>query len=231
MFAREGFSPRLADKDLVLTYDDGPGPNTIKIAEYLSARSIRATFFVVGKYVRERPDGVRKVAELGHVIGNHTDTHRSLPELVSEPEALSKEVLECDREIQRHLGVRPFLFRAPGLAWAPEIAELLNRNPEFEKYRGPFDRDICCADYDVGRPSPNHQPDGLPYTLQRAQANYLQAIQGRGSGVVLLHDWAANEGDEGEALRRNNQTLRLTEWLIPQLEQYGFRFRTLDEVV
>src|SRR5258708_2069978 len=61
------------------TFDDGPNePYTLRILEALAKYGIRATFFMVGKYVRQRPGIVHAVKMAGHVIGNHTDQHPSL---------------------------------------------------------------------------------------------------------------------------------------------------------
>src|SRR5437667_7612870 len=67
---------RRRSKQLALTYDDGPNdPHTLRLLEVLARHNVRATFFMIGRYVRERPDIARAVAEAGHVIGNHTFTH------------------------------------------------------------------------------------------------------------------------------------------------------------
>jgi len=228
MFSREDLWARRSAKTLVLTYDDGPGPRTIEIAEYLSTQGVRATFFVVGKFLRERPDVIGKVVSLGHAIGNHTDSHETLPNLVSQPERLVDEVLACDRKIQELIRTDRYMFRAPGGAWNPQVADILNGNNELRKYVGAVNWDIDCADYDVGRRSP-HAPEDPVYGLERCEENYLERIRKEGSGTVLLHDWCANDGDEGDALRRNNRTLELTKWLIPKLRD--FQFVSLDQVV
>ena len=66
-------------KQLALTYDDGPNdPHTLKLLEVLAKHEVHATFFMIGRYVRQRPDVAREVAHAGHVIGNHTFTHSLL---------------------------------------------------------------------------------------------------------------------------------------------------------
>src|SRR5215469_614367 len=66
-----GGSPKLA-----LTYDDGPNdPHTLRLLEVLARHGVHATFFMIGRYVRARPDIVREVVKAGHVVGNHTFTH------------------------------------------------------------------------------------------------------------------------------------------------------------
>src|SRR5260370_14833892 len=63
-------------KQIALTYDDGPNdPHTQRLLDVLAKHSVRATFFMIGRYVQQRPDIARAVAQAGTVIGNHTFTH------------------------------------------------------------------------------------------------------------------------------------------------------------
>src|SRR2546421_11386927 len=105
----------LLERSLVLTYDDGPGPNTLPIAEYLRAKNITATFFVIGKHVRERPEVLVRVWGLGHRIGNHTGSHLDLPELLKRGGDVVSEVREAFALLDAI--PRPIAFRAPGGAW------------------------------------------------------------------------------------------------------------------
>src|SRR5712691_10497083 len=60
-------------KSLALTYDDGPNDaHTLRLLEVLAKHEVRATFFLIGKYVQARPNIVRELAKSGQVIGNHT---------------------------------------------------------------------------------------------------------------------------------------------------------------
>ena len=66
-------------KRLALTYDDGPNdPYTGQLLEVLARHEVKATFFMMGKYVEMRPAIAREVAEAGHVVGNHTYSHPNL---------------------------------------------------------------------------------------------------------------------------------------------------------
>lgn len=65
-----------------ITFDDGPNPEfTLPLLEVLERRDVRATFFMVGDQARRHPDVVKRVAEAGHVIGNHSWDHPSFPEI------------------------------------------------------------------------------------------------------------------------------------------------------
>ena len=63
-------------KQLALTYDDGPNdPHTQRLLDVLARHDVHATFFLIGRYVQQRPDIVREIVKAGHVVGNHTFTH------------------------------------------------------------------------------------------------------------------------------------------------------------
>src|SRR5579862_2084166 len=69
----------LRDKEVVLTFDDGPWPeNTPMVLKALKDNCIKATFFEIGKHATWRPDLSREVAAAGMTIGNHTWSHKDL---------------------------------------------------------------------------------------------------------------------------------------------------------
>ncbi len=62
--------------EFALTYDDGPNdPYTQQLLDVLARHDIRATFFLIGRFVRQRPDIARAIRAAGHLVGNHTMTH------------------------------------------------------------------------------------------------------------------------------------------------------------
>jgi peptidoglycan/xylan/chitin deacetylase (PgdA/CDA1 family) len=114
--------PATQSKNVALTFDDGPGPQTAKFLDVLKAKRVRATFFVTGPKVRANPALARRIVREGHVIANHTWSH---PQNIagSSPrgsfDKLSKQIQadQMDRtsaEIRRVTGVTPCFFRAPG---------------------------------------------------------------------------------------------------------------------
>jgi peptidoglycan/xylan/chitin deacetylase (PgdA/CDA1 family) len=78
IFGRTLTAPRLPGQ-LALTFDDGPNPAwTPRLLDILAGHNVRATFFMVGKFVKAEPDLARRVADAGHLIGNHTWSHPDL---------------------------------------------------------------------------------------------------------------------------------------------------------
>src|SRR5204862_8268577 len=95
-----------------LTFDDGPNVGaTERILETLAAHQVPAAFFMVGEHVRRFPAVARRVADLGHVVGNHTLRH---PKLHFCGPARIREELERTHEIIRNVTGRvPRALRAP----------------------------------------------------------------------------------------------------------------------
>jgi len=97
---------------MALTFDDGPNdPHTLHLLDVLAKHNAKATFFLIGKYVRQRPDIARAIAAAGHEIGNHTDSHPNLV-LVSAAR-LRQELADCNKALEDTLGTKIRLFRPP----------------------------------------------------------------------------------------------------------------------
>jgi len=97
---------------LALSFDDGPSEWAPVVLDLLREHDARATFFVIGMRVRERPDELRRIVAEGHEVGSHTLTHPRLTE-ISDEEVRSEIAAGVDA-VQEVLGERPPLFRAPG---------------------------------------------------------------------------------------------------------------------
>jgi len=96
---------------LALTFDDGPSEITPALLDVLKRKNVKATFFLQGDHVRAHPDLVRRIHREGHVIGNHSWSHRPFDTL-SDAEALS-EITRTNEAIRKITGVTPELFRYP----------------------------------------------------------------------------------------------------------------------
>ena len=83
-------------KTIYLTFDEGyENGYTSLILDTLREKDVKAAFFVTGQYVRENPDLIKRMADEGHIIGNHSLSHPSLPEL--DEKKLKSELIELDR--------------------------------------------------------------------------------------------------------------------------------------
>lgn len=111
-FGRTFAAGARGSKHIALTYDDGPNdPHTLRLLEVLAKHNVQATFFMIGRYVRARPDIARAVAAAGHVIGNHTFTH---PLLIFQSEAQTRdELANCHQALEDAIGAHSSLFRPP----------------------------------------------------------------------------------------------------------------------
>ena len=113
----------LAGRDplqFALTFDDGPNDRyTNQLLDILASHQIRATFFMIGRFVRKRPDLARAVRDAGHLVGNHTMTHPVL--LFQSPQRVVQELKDCNSALEDVLGEKVRYFRPPHGARRPDI--------------------------------------------------------------------------------------------------------------
>jgi peptidoglycan-N-acetylglucosamine deacetylase len=99
-------------QEVALTFDDGPNdPYTQQLLDLLARCQVRATFFLIGDFVRRRPEIVRAIHQGGHLLGNHTMTHPSLPSV--SPSRVREELAECNAAIEDATGEAVKWFRPP----------------------------------------------------------------------------------------------------------------------
>jgi peptidoglycan/xylan/chitin deacetylase (PgdA/CDA1 family) len=104
---------------VLLTFDDGPHPDvTPAVLDRLHQHGARAIFFVVGRRARKQDLVLQRIANEGHVIGNHSHLHRDGYVLATAPQAsfvsYYRDCARCQSLIERTTGTRPMLFRPPG---------------------------------------------------------------------------------------------------------------------
>jgi len=98
---------------VALTFDDGPDPvDTPRLLDILAEKGVKATFFVIGKHAEQYPEIVRRAWEEGHLIANHTWSHRLLFCFLT-PEHLRAEIKRGAESIRRSCGLQPRYFRSP----------------------------------------------------------------------------------------------------------------------
>src|SRR5205807_2077012 len=89
------------------------------ILDVLKQYHVHATFFVVGKKIKESPDLIRRMVAEGHVVANHTETHPRLDTL--RPDQIQHELLACDDDYYHITGQHFTLMRPPGVRYNPDV--------------------------------------------------------------------------------------------------------------
>jgi len=184
----------LADKEVVLTFDDGPFPaTTTKVLAALAAECVRATFFLIGKNAEANPGTVRKIAADGHSIGHHTWSHRPLDKI-----GQAQAIEEIDRGIAADekalhgaatsIPSTPF-FRFPGFASTPALLSSLQ-----SRGIAVFGADLWASDWN-------------PMTPEQQLNLVTERLDYERKGIVLFHDTKAQTAQMLPAflqyLRRN----------------------------
>ena len=170
----QGSELPLSDKEVVLTFDDGPLPRyTNQVLDILAAQCVRATFFLVGEMAHSHPATVRRIFADGHTIGTHSEDHPlrfgKLP-----PSLVEYEIDQGINHVGDALGdnrkLAPF-FRVPGLAHSDTIqSELAARHLIW------FGSDTVADDW-------HHR-----ISPKKIIALALSRLEARGKGILLLHD-------------------------------------------
>lgn len=189
---------------VALTFDDGPNPAvTPKLLDLLDLHGVCATFFVVGRSVRAFPALARQIADRGHVIANHTDTHPSLTFLSSRN--IANELERCDLAIEAAIGRRTRWMRPPFGFRGPQLKGVIQQR----HYEGVVMWSAAAWDWTA------HNPDRVINRLRRV----------RGGDIVLLHD-----GDHRVIEGDRRHTLAALEYWLPRWKDAGMRFATLDDL-
>jgi peptidoglycan-N-acetylglucosamine deacetylase len=169
--------PQAPKRAVALTIDDGPDPTwTPRVLDLLAHHEVAATFCLIGVQVRQYPDLVRKIAEAGHQIADHSMRHPV--DLCRLPDhRIDAEIGEAYKLIKEVSGMAPKLFRAPGGIWSRRLLRSVAKHGML-----PLDWDIDPRDW--SRPGTKH----ITRALLRAKPG----------AILLCHDGG---GDRSETLR------------------------------
>ena len=200
-FVREGAGSRR----LALTFDDGPNdPHTLRLLDVLAKHEVKATFFMIGRFVDERPQIARAVAQAGHAIGNHTYTHPNLF-LASGPQH-ARELEEREKALADAVGEHAKLFRPPWGFRRPATLRAAAR------------RGLATVMWSVS---------AKDWKLGTAEAiEQLAAAQITGGEVILLHDGRHWQMGVDCAV-----TIAAAERLIVRYSGEGYHFATVPEMM
>jgi len=210
-----------APNKLAITFDDGPNHAiTPKLLDLLAKHNAHATFFLVGKFVRECPDLTKEILARRHALGNHTDTHPNL--FFCGPRKTTEELKRCTHAIREAAGVAPRWFRPPFGFRSPWLHEIVKRQGMRTVMwtRIPGDWRVKPAEWLIKRMNP----------IAENARKKLPPGTGYGGGltgdILCLHDgnYRHQNGDRAH-------TVAALEYWLPRWSDLGLEFVTMDETL
>ena len=162
----------LRDKEVVLTFDDGPWPgNTAAVLKALGEQCTKALFFPIGKHAGWHPEILKQVIAGGHTVGSHTWSHKDLSRMSTE-DAIT-EIEKGFAGVSIGAGGQPIapFFRFPALRHPPELVKYLG-----DRNVGIFSTDLDSFDFKMRKP-------------EQVVASVMKKLEKHGKGIVLMHDF------------------------------------------
>ncbi len=170
----------LTDKEVVLTFDDGPWPvNTPAVLKALADECTKGLFFSVGKHATYHPEILRQVLAQGHTVGAHTWSHVNLNSKKMTEQQAKDEVEKGFSAVKFALGTNPApFFRFPQLQHNPAIVSYFGtRNVAM------FSTDIDSFDFRKGA------------TPEKIVDTVMTKLDKLGKGIILMHDFQKHTGE------------------------------------
>ena len=189
-----------SEKKLYLTFDAGfENGNTPAILDALKKHDVKATFFVVGTYIKDNPDLIKRIHEEGHLIGNHTYHHPDMSQIATK-ESFHKELKDVETEYKNVVGEEMTKFYRPPQGKFNETNLQMAKDPGYHT----FFWSLAYVDW-----YENDQP---------SKEEAFQKLLGRihPGAIVLLHSTSRTNAEILDEL--------LTKW-----EEMGYRFASLEE--
>ncbi|HXZ78915.1 MAG TPA: polysaccharide deacetylase family protein [Terriglobales bacterium] len=206
LYGRTFIGLKPGNRQLALTFDDGPNdPYTHRILEVLARHSVRATFFVIGRFVKQRPQIAREIRRAGHIVGNHTYSH---PNLIFQSQSkLRRQIRDCERAYEDAVGEKLApLFRPPYGGRRPAVLRTL--------------RSLALTPV-------MWSASAWDWRLKSAGEIERKVVsQIRGGDVILMHD-----GGHTEFAVNRVATVEALDRLVARYLGEGYRFVTIPEMV
>ena len=169
------------EKIAYLTFDDGPTQKaTGKVLDILKEEDVKATFFVVGKHVKEHPELVKRAYEEGHYIANHGYNHNN-SKLYKSSDSFISEIQNTDIEIGKAIGVENYcshIFRFPNGYMSPN-----NKAKKKEAAKLLSDINYTYIDWNC-----LNNDSVKKYSNAQLLNNLKKSSKNKGTLVVLMHD-------------------------------------------
>jgi peptidoglycan/xylan/chitin deacetylase (PgdA/CDA1 family) len=163
----------LRDKEVVLTFDDGPWPlNTPSVLKTLAEECTTGIFFPIGKHATYYPEILKQVAAAGHTVGSHTWSHANLNNKKLSEQQDKDEIEKGFSAVKWALGTAPSpFFRFPALQHPPAMVTYLG-----ERNIGIFSCDLDSFDFKASKP-------------QQVIDTVMKKLDKLGKGIILMHDF------------------------------------------
>ena len=163
----------LGDKEVVLTFDDGPWPvNTPAVLKALADECTTGIFFAVGKHATYHPDILRQVAAAGHTVGSHTWSHVNLNRKGMTEQQAKDEIEKGFSAVRLALGASPApFFRFPQLQHPPAMVTYLGTRDI-----AMFSCDLDSFDFKASKP-------------EKIVETVMTRVNKLGKGIILMHDF------------------------------------------
>jgi peptidoglycan/xylan/chitin deacetylase (PgdA/CDA1 family) len=164
----------LRDKEVVLTFDDGPWPvNTPSVLKTLAEECTTGIFFSIGKHATYYPEILKQVYAAGHTVGTHTWSHVAL---------VNKKLTEQQRKDEIEKGFAAVKWALGGVSPAPFFRfPALQHPPEMVTYLG--ERNIAMFSCDL---------DSFDFKASKPQVvidTVMRKVDKLGKGIILMHDF------------------------------------------
>ncbi len=157
-------------KVLYLTFDEGyENGYTPKILDILKANDVKAIFFVTSPYVKDNPDIIKRMVEEGHIVGNHTNHHPSMPDVTSSEEKFNNEFSDVEGKYKEITGKEMPLYFRPPMGEYSEKSLAMTKNLGYKTMFWSF----AYHDWDI-----NKQPDPV-----KAKDTIMNGLH---NGAILL---------------------------------------------
>jgi peptidoglycan/xylan/chitin deacetylase (PgdA/CDA1 family) len=177
----------LRDKEVVLTFDDGPWQATTPaVLKALADQCTRGIFFPIGKHATYYPELLKQVVAAGHTVGAHTWSHANLANKKLTEQQAKDEIEKGFAAVKWAIGGAPApFFRFPALQHPPALVTYLGtRNVAM------FSCDLDSFDFKARKP-------------QQVVDTVMNKLDKRGKGIILMHDFQKSTADAlPELLRR-----------------------------